>query len=58
MDIGGLSIAMSGSKVKQQASLALMKMAMNQGKENAKAMTEMMEKSVNPNIGQNLDVRG
>lgn len=58
MDIGGLSIAMSGSKVKQQASLALMKMAMNQGKENAKAMTDMMEKSVNPNIGQNLDVRG
>ncbi|MBU5483053.1 YjfB family protein [Clostridium sp. MSJ-11] len=58
MDIAGLSIAMNGGKVKQQASLALMKMAMNKGKENAQAMTEMIEKSVNPNIGQNLDVRG
>lgn len=58
MDIAGVSMAMSQSKVMDQASLAVMKMAMNTGKENAQAMTDMIEKSVNPNLGQNLDIRG
>ncbi|OFI06491.1 hypothetical protein CLOACE_09910 [Clostridium acetireducens DSM 10703] len=58
MDIAGLSIAMNQSKVQQDASLALMKMAMNTGKETAAQMTEMIEECcVNPNVGQHLDVR-
>lgn len=57
MDIAGLSMVMNQSKVMEAASLAVMKMAMNTGKENAQAMTEIMEKSVNPNVGQHLDIR-
>ncbi|EET88866.1 conserved hypothetical protein [Clostridium carboxidivorans P7] len=57
MDIAALSIAMSQSNVIDQASISLMKMAMNTGKENAQNMIDMLEKSANPNLGQNLDIR-
>lgn len=57
MDIAGLSMAMSQSKVNDQASLQLMKIAMDTGKENAAAMTQMLEKAACPNLGQNLDIR-
>lgn len=58
MDIAGASMVMNQSKLMDQASIAVMKIAMNTGKENAQAMTDMIEKSVNPNLGQNLDIRG
>lgn len=57
MDIAGLSMAMSQSKLMEQASLSVMKLALNTGKENAAEMTEMLEQSANPNLGRNLDVR-
>lgn len=57
MDIAALSVGMNQAKVMEQASISVMKIAMNTGKENAQAMTEMIEKSANPNIGQNIDVR-
>lgn len=57
MDIAGASMVMSQSKVMDQASIAVMKIAMNTGKENAQAMTDMLERSVSPNLGQNLDIR-
>ncbi|WML35461.1 YjfB family protein [Clostridium sp. OS1-26] len=57
MDIAGASMVMSQSKAMDQASIAVMRMAMNTGKENAQAMTDMLESSVSPNLGQNLDIR-
>ena len=58
MDIGALSMVMSQSKVQQSAGIAVMKMAMNTGKENDTQITEMMKNvSVDSNVGQNLDVR-
>lgn len=57
MDIAGVSMAMSQSKAMDQASIAVMKIAMNSGKENAQAMTDILERSVSPNLGQNLDIR-
>ncbi|MBM7869444.1 hypothetical protein JOC70_000913 [Clostridium pascui] len=58
MDIAGLSVAMSQSKVQDAASLAVMKLAMNTGKENAAQMTEMLQSAaVDLNRGQHLDVR-
>jgi hypothetical protein len=57
MDIAGASMVMNQSKLMDQASLAVMKIAMNTGKENAQAMTDMLERSVSPNLGQNLDIR-
>lgn len=58
MDIAALSMNMSQSKVQEAASIALMKMAMNTGKETAVQMTEMMKNiAVDPNLGQHLDTK-
>ena len=58
MDIGALSMIMSQSRVQESAGIAVMKMAMNTGKENATQMTDIMENvAVDSNVGQNLDVR-
>lgn len=57
MDIVALSMAMSQYSVKQDAGIAVMKIAMDTGKENASAMTEIIQTTAtNPNVGQNLDV--
>ncbi|AVQ37331.1 MULTISPECIES: YjfB family protein [Clostridium] len=58
MDIGGLSMSLNQGKLAQAVSLSLMKITMNTAKENAVQMTEMIKESVNPNIGQNVDLRG
>lgn len=56
MDIAELSVAMSQSSVQQSAGIALLKKAMDDGKQNAVQMTEMMQNvAVDPNLGQHLD---
>jgi hypothetical protein len=56
MDIAALSMVMSESKTQTAAGIALMKKAMDTGKENSTQMTEMMKNvAVDPNIGQHLD---
>ena len=58
MDIDALSIAMSQSRVQQSVGISLAKIAMDTGKESASQMTEMLKSSaVDPNLGQNLDIR-
>lgn len=58
MDIAALSMVMSQSKAHTAASIAVMKIAMNTGKENASQMTEMLQTTaVDPNRGQHLDAR-
>lgn len=58
MDIGALSMAISQSKVQEAAGIAVMKMAMNTGKETAAQMTEMLKgAAMDPNLGQHLDVK-
>lgn len=58
MDIGALSIIMSQSKIQQSASIEVMKMAMDMGKESAAQMTEIMKNvAVDTKVGQNLDTR-
>lgn len=57
MDIGALSMVLSQSKVQQDASIAVMKKAMDAGEETANQMTEMMKNSaVDPNLGNHIDV--
>ena len=57
MDIGALSIVMSQSRVQQSAGISVLKMAINTGKENATMITDMVKNvSVDPNVGQNLDI--
>lgn len=56
MDIGALSMAISQSRVKQSVGIAVMKMAMDTGKENTTQITEMIQNiSVDPNVGQHFD---
>lgn len=63
MDIAALSIAMNESAVKQAASLATMKIAMDSATGNAAGLVEMlqkskaMEQSVQPHLGGTIDVR-
>lgn len=63
MDIAGLSMAMSQSQIANQASISVVKMAMDSAEAQALQMTEMleettklMEQSVNPHIGGNMDI--
>ncbi|ACA56072.1 conserved hypothetical protein [Clostridium botulinum A3 str. Loch Maree] len=58
MDIGGLSMSLNQGKLAQAVSLSLMKITMNTSKENAARMTEMIKESVDPNLGQNIDLKG
>ena len=56
MDIELLSAAISKSNVQESAGVALMKISMNNEKEVASQMTDMIKNvAVDPNLGQNLD---
>lgn len=57
MDIPKLSIMSSNAKLQSAASLAVTKLAMNAGKQNAAIMNDMLKQSVDPNLGNKLDVR-
>jgi hypothetical protein len=57
MDIAELSIIMNQSWVQQSAGIAVMKIAMDAGKETANQMTEMIKNVVvDPNLGNHIDV--
>lgn len=58
MDIAGLSMVMNQSRLQEAAGLAVMKMAMETGKETSAQMTEMLKTAaVDPNLGRHLDAR-
>jgi hypothetical protein len=46
MDIGALSMVMSQSRVQESAGIAVMKIAMNTGKETVAQVTEMLKTAV------------
>ncbi|WP_291637281.1 YjfB family protein [Clostridium sp.] len=58
MDIGALSMIMSQSRLQENVGIAVMKMAMDTGKENTTQMTEVMKNvAVDTSVGQNLNTR-
>jgi hypothetical protein len=64
VDIAGLSIGLSQMKVAQQASVSVLKMAMDNMKSQSLDLTKIlevntrtMEQSVNPQVGGNIDIR-
>lgn len=64
MDIPALSISLNQMKVQIQASTSIMKMAMTTAKDQSIGLlkmletnTKLMEQSVNPHIGVNVDIR-
>ncbi|QGU00401.1 hypothetical protein SYNTR_1807 [Candidatus Syntrophocurvum alkaliphilum] len=64
MDVAALSISLNESKLKQSASVSVLKMAMDTATQNCEMLTELMdnvkamEQSVHPHIGGKIDVRG
>ncbi|MGB3367413.1 MAG: YjfB family protein [Acidaminobacteraceae bacterium] len=57
MDIAALSIAMSQFKVAQSASISIAKLTMDNAKESMDQQVKMMEQSVNPGVGANIDIK-
>ena len=56
IDIAALSTSMSTSNLLTEVSFALCNMAMEDMEVNAEGLRKMMEQSVNPHIGQNIDI--
>ena len=57
MDIASLSLSLSQMKVANQASISVLKLTMDTAQEQMEDMTKIMEQSVNPHIGSNLDLK-
>ncbi len=57
MDIAALSVVMAQGQVQQQASVQLAAKVMDTAEVNAQNLLKMMEQSVNPNVGQSIDVK-
>ena len=57
MDIAALSMSLSQMKVANQASISVLKLTMDTAQQQMEDMTKIMEQSVNPHIGSNLDLK-
>ena len=60
MDIQGLSLAsitLSSANVNTDIGMALLSKSLEASDETGAAMIEILEKSVNPMVGQNIDIR-
>ncbi|MEA4827009.1 MAG: YjfB family protein, partial [Clostridium sp.] len=55
MDIAMLSVINNHNKVNDAASLLVLKKAMDTSEENAANMAQLLNQSVNPNLGTNFD---
>ena len=56
IDIAALSTSMSTSNLLTDVSFALCEMAMEDMEINSEGLRKIMEQSVNPYIGQNIDI--
>ena len=57
MDISALSVVMSMDQLRTNVGFAVMAKAMDTMEEGGEAITEMLEGSINPDLGQNIDIR-
>jgi len=55
MDVASLSMAMSASKVNSDVGIAVLGKNLDSMKQDGNGMLKMMESSVTPNLGQNID---
>ena len=56
MDIAALSMNMSQAEVIQKANVAVMSMGLDKMDQFGNQLVKMMEQSVNPNLGKNIDI--
>lgn len=57
MDIAGLSVALGQTKVMNDVSTAMLAKSMDTSEAISESMIQMMEQSVTPNLGTNIDIR-
>ncbi|MBQ9767801.1 MAG: YjfB family protein [Lachnospiraceae bacterium] len=57
MDIASLSMQASALQASDMVSVAVFKKTMDTIEVSGESMIQMMEQSVNPNLGQNIDLR-
>lgn len=57
MDIPALSIAMSQANLGSNLGVALMSESLENADETGEALIKLMEQSVNPSVGQNIDIK-
>lgn len=56
MDIAALSMGLSQMRIAQEASMSVMKMAMETAELETEDLTKMMEQSVVPHLGGSIDL--
>ena len=56
IDIPSLSMAMSQNKVMNEVGVAMLDMSLDNFTEAGDTMTKLMEQSVNPSVGGNIDI--
>lgn len=56
MDIAALSTTMSQASLAQQVSLSVLSMAKGQAEVQGQNLVQMIEKSVDPNLGKRIDI--
>ena len=57
MDIAGLSMALSQTQLMNDVSTAMMSKSLDTVDTLGDSMIQMMEQSVTPNVGSNIDIR-
>jgi hypothetical protein len=57
MDIAALSVVLNQSQIQQEATMSVMKMAMNTAEDNSANLTKMLEQSVQPHLGSKIDLK-
>lgn len=58
MDIAALSIAMSQKKVRQEVNISILKKSLNQAESDGNSLVKMLEQTIQPHIGGNIDLKG
>ncbi|MFC0211711.1 YjfB family protein [Paenibacillus chartarius] len=57
MDVAALSISLSQSALSQNVGIRLLQMAKEQSQLQASSVVQMLERSVQPHLGGQLDIR-
>lgn len=57
MDVAALSVSMKQGQLMQQVGIAVMKKAMASAQTSTEDLLKALEHSVNPNLGQNVDIK-
>ena len=57
MDVAAMAVVMKQGQLMRQVGIAVMKKAMDSAEMSTENLLKVLEQSVNPNLGQNIDIR-